>query len=171
MAPFRGSIPSLPVPLSTLHVRPRGRPHMTRGQDGSLFLSCTTLSFATLCRFIPTLSRPGGPLHGDRRGPRRNCGGVIQTALLHEVRRAAGPLKQTGRSAPLRRTSGLGVWRRRQTRRSAPPRHTSGFRVWSSGENKKADDPQTAWAPKSAPLAGESPAPPEHTSGVRVWTS
>jgi hypothetical protein len=33
------------------------RPHMGRGQDGSLLLSCVTLSFTTSRRFIPTLSR------------------------------------------------------------------------------------------------------------------
>src|SRR5260370_6474435 len=32
------------------------RPHMARGQDGSLLLSCMTLSFTTSRRFIPTLS-------------------------------------------------------------------------------------------------------------------
>src|SRR5215472_2145591 len=41
---------------------------MTRGQDGLLFLSCTTLSFAALCRFIPAhQARPcptfGRPVH------------------------------------------------------------------------------------------------------------
>src|SRR5258707_10735129 len=30
---------------------------MARGQGGSLCLPCTTLSFATPCRFIPALSR------------------------------------------------------------------------------------------------------------------
>ena len=30
---------------------------MTRGQDGSLLLSCMTLSFTTSHRFIPTLTR------------------------------------------------------------------------------------------------------------------
>ena len=50
---FRSSIASLHVPLSTLHGNPCGAPRMTRGQDGSLLLSCTTLSFVTLCRFVP----------------------------------------------------------------------------------------------------------------------
>src|SRR6266404_3141292 len=36
------------------------RPHMARGQSGSLRLLCTTLSFATPCRFIPALSSPKG---------------------------------------------------------------------------------------------------------------
>src|ERR1700732_3563179 len=42
----------------TLQVRRCRRPHMGRGQDGSLLLSCMTLSFTTSRRFIPTLSRP-----------------------------------------------------------------------------------------------------------------
>ena len=50
---FRSSIPGLPVPLSTLRWPPRGWPRKTRGQDGSLLLSCMTLSFPTPCRFIP----------------------------------------------------------------------------------------------------------------------
>ena len=36
---------------------------MTRGQGGSLHLPCTTLSFATPCRFIPALSRQDCPPH------------------------------------------------------------------------------------------------------------
>src|SRR5207253_4739025 len=36
---FRGSIPSLHVPLPTLHPRPCGRARMTQGQSGSLLLS------------------------------------------------------------------------------------------------------------------------------------
>ena len=65
---FRCSIPRLPVPLSTLRPWPHSRPRMTRGQDGSLLLSCRTLSFPTPCRFIPAHSaslRPGG---GNRKG-------------------------------------------------------------------------------------------------------
>src|SRR6266851_8426166 len=49
-------MPSLHVPLSTLRWRPCGRPRMTRGQDGSLLLSCVTLSFTTPRRFIPAHS-------------------------------------------------------------------------------------------------------------------
>ena len=37
-----------------------GRPRMARGQDGSLLLSCMTLSFTTPRRFIPTLSERFG---------------------------------------------------------------------------------------------------------------
>src|SRR6202051_2493078 len=43
-------------PCPTLQVRPRDRPRMARGQDGSLLLSCMTLTFTTPRRFIPTLS-------------------------------------------------------------------------------------------------------------------
>ena len=42
------------MPLSTLRLKPRGVNRKTQGQDGVRFLlSCTTLSFATTCRFIP----------------------------------------------------------------------------------------------------------------------
>ena len=53
---FHGSIPSPPVPLSTLRPRCRQRRRMTRGQDGSLLLSCGALSSPTSRRFIPALS-------------------------------------------------------------------------------------------------------------------
>jgi hypothetical protein len=46
---FRGCIPGLPVPLSTL----RGRPRMTRGRCGSLTLHRMTLSLTTPRRFNP----------------------------------------------------------------------------------------------------------------------
>src|ERR1700694_5608485 len=46
----------LRVPLSTLRPRPRGHQRMTRGQDGSLHLSCTAVASATPCRFIPALT-------------------------------------------------------------------------------------------------------------------
>ena len=48
---FRGSIPGLHIPLSTLRPRPRGRRRMTRGRCGSLALHRMTLSFTTPCRF------------------------------------------------------------------------------------------------------------------------
>ncbi len=41
--------------LSTLRLHPRERRRMTRGQDGSLFLSCIELSSTTLCQ------SPGAP--------------------------------------------------------------------------------------------------------------
>ena len=53
---FRSSIPGLHVPLSTLRLQPCDCKRMTRGQDGSLLLSCVTLSFTTPRRFIPAHS-------------------------------------------------------------------------------------------------------------------
>jgi len=50
---FRGSIPGLHTPLSTLHPRPYARRYMTRGQCGSLLLHCMKLSFTTPCRLLP----------------------------------------------------------------------------------------------------------------------
>src|SRR6266404_8184858 len=48
---FRGSIPGLYVPLSTLHLCPCGQLKcMTRGQCGSLALHCMKLPFTTPCR-------------------------------------------------------------------------------------------------------------------------
>ena len=82
-------IPSLHMPLSRLPCAPirrlclvvlqrfecalAVRPRMARGQDGSLLLSCMTLSFTTSRRFIPTLSsarrRPTFFIHsGDPQG-------------------------------------------------------------------------------------------------------
>ena len=64
---FRGSIPGLRVPLSTLRARPYGRVHMTRGHRGWLTLQCANSSFATSCRFIPALL-PGRITKGKRNG-------------------------------------------------------------------------------------------------------
>ena len=47
------------MPLSTLRLSPRDERRKTRGQDGSLLLSCRTLSFPTACRFIPALRHYG----------------------------------------------------------------------------------------------------------------
>jgi hypothetical protein len=52
---FRRSIPRQYAPLSTLHVPPRDRPRMTRGQCGSLLLHCNGLAPSTSCR------SPGAP--------------------------------------------------------------------------------------------------------------
>ncbi len=65
---FHGSIPCLHVPLSTLHVQPCDYPRMTRGQVGSLCLTCTTLAFATSRRFIPAHSNLGP--NADKLGPK-----------------------------------------------------------------------------------------------------
>jgi hypothetical protein len=50
---FRGSIPSLHVPLSTLRRRPYERLRMTRGRCGSLHLQPMRLSLTSPCRFLP----------------------------------------------------------------------------------------------------------------------
>src|SRR4030081_3005493 len=47
------------MPLSTLHPAPRGAQRKTRGQDGSLLLSCGALSSPTARRFIPTIALAG----------------------------------------------------------------------------------------------------------------
>ena len=57
---FRSSIPRPSMPLSTLHLVPHGTRRKTRGQDGSLLLSCGALSSPTTRRFIPTLALPRG---------------------------------------------------------------------------------------------------------------
>jgi hypothetical protein len=62
-ASFEARYPAYKYPCPTLQVQPRGCPHMARGQSGSLLLLCTTLSFATPCRFIPALSRWNGLRH------------------------------------------------------------------------------------------------------------
>ena len=53
---FRSSIPRPSMPLSTLHPVPHGTQRKTRGQDGSLLLSCGALSSPTARRFIPTIA-------------------------------------------------------------------------------------------------------------------
>jgi hypothetical protein len=57
---FRSSIPRPSMPLSTLHPAPHGTQRKTRGQDGSLLLSCGALSSPTARRFIPTIALPHG---------------------------------------------------------------------------------------------------------------
>ena len=53
---FRSSIPGPSMPLSMLHPAPRGTQRKTRGQGGSLLLSCGALSSPTTRRFIPTIA-------------------------------------------------------------------------------------------------------------------
>ena len=53
---FRSSIPGPSMPLSMLHPAPHGAQRKTRGQDGSLLLSCGALSSPTARRFIPTIA-------------------------------------------------------------------------------------------------------------------
>ena len=83
---FRGSIPGLRVPLSTLRARPCGRVRMTRGHRGWLTLQCANSSFATSCRLIPALL-PGRiarsrwpPPHVTRRATSRDRHGNTMEA-------------------------------------------------------------------------------------------
>jgi hypothetical protein len=65
---FRGSIPRLHVPLSTLRAQPYDCPRMTRGRCGSLGLHRATLSFATPRRLLRRTSMlPSDPT--SRFGP------------------------------------------------------------------------------------------------------
>ena len=50
-------------PCPTLQVRRYRRPRMVGARMVRYSFSCMTLSFTTSRRFIPTLSRPGGPPH------------------------------------------------------------------------------------------------------------
>jgi hypothetical protein len=59
---FRGSIPRLRLPLSTLRRTPYGLRRMTRGQNDWLGLFCATLSFATSCSFPGASMRSTNPI-------------------------------------------------------------------------------------------------------------
>ena len=59
---FGAQYPACIYPCPTLQVQPHDCPRMARGQDGSLRLSCMTLTFTAPRRFIPTLSAPAGIL-------------------------------------------------------------------------------------------------------------
>jgi hypothetical protein len=56
---FGAQYPACIYSCPTLQVQPHDCPRMTRGQDGSLRLSCMTFSFTAPRRFIPTLTTPG----------------------------------------------------------------------------------------------------------------
>jgi hypothetical protein len=60
VALLRGSLPRLPIPLSTLRRRRYRRLRMPRGQGGWLDLPCGELSSLTHCRFSSALSRTPG---------------------------------------------------------------------------------------------------------------
>src|SRR3954471_20226447 len=105
------------MPLSTLHGSPRDDPRKTRGQDGSLLLSCKTLAFSTFCRFSPahrlypfqTKERATkGPISGitalfrrwfevdDRHKCQRRAAGISQVkSLSHNVHGPAEALQPT----------------------------------------------------------------------------
>jgi hypothetical protein len=82
---FRSSIPGPSMPLSTLHPAPRGTQRKTRGQDGSLFLSCGAPSSPTTRRFIPTIALPYG--HGSERCriPSRDRKGAVEADAKYET--------------------------------------------------------------------------------------
>src|SRR5438876_435518 len=75
---------------------------MARGQGGSLFLPCTTLSFATPCRFIPALSRQSvratsltsAQAHGERSERR----GVLLLSFWRSILVAGSFATTSGRS-------------------------------------------------------------------------
>jgi hypothetical protein len=76
---FRGSMAGLRLPLSTLRRRPRGRHRMTRGQGGSLLLSCIELASTILRQFhwrtihsVKTAAWPWGG-EGLRQSGRELC--------------------------------------------------------------------------------------------------
>jgi hypothetical protein len=99
---LRSSIPGPPMPLSTLRPPPHDDARKTRGQDGSLLLSCRTLSFPTTCRlFRKPVPRPfsgadltaqflrrrwcrqrGLPEHLDRVGGENACGGGLAAPVV-----------------------------------------------------------------------------------------
>jgi hypothetical protein len=71
-------------PCRTLRFTPCDVPRMTRGQDGSLLLSCVTLSFTTQCRFSPALVAVGMPI--ARHPPHRSVRALLtHTALISDV--------------------------------------------------------------------------------------
>ena len=53
---FAAQYPACLCPCQRFACHLAANTRMTRGQDGSLLLSCRTLSFPTECRFSPTLS-------------------------------------------------------------------------------------------------------------------
>src|ERR1700716_129536 len=73
---FRGSIPSLCAPLSTLHQNPHGFQRMTRGQCGSLDLHWERLALSTPCR------SPGARIVTETEGPARGVNYRHGSALL-----------------------------------------------------------------------------------------
>ena len=83
---FRGSIPSLHVPLSTLRLRPYERQRMTRGQRGWLDLHCMKFSFTTPRRF----GRRTEQNHGlDHRSDHRNHRTAAQSTRYRRQRSSA----------------------------------------------------------------------------------
>jgi hypothetical protein len=89
---FGAQFPSLYIPLSNASSAASRLPSHGSGQDGSLRLSCMTLTFTTPRRFIPTLSAPGPAcllaalgLRWDRPGPRRHRNVVWGLAVVYKL--------------------------------------------------------------------------------------
>src|ERR1039457_4648453 len=123
---FGAQYPAYRYPCPTLQVQPRDCPHMARGQGGSLFLPCTTLAFATPCRFIPALSRPGGLPHEFCRithtgKSMRHCAKACATRGQEASTRPAPVSPQRGRGRTLHRAPCARA-RRRTPSPISPPR-------------------------------------------------
>ena len=90
---FRSSIPRPSMPLSTLHPVPHGTQRKTRGQDGSLLLSCGALSSPTARRFIPTIALAAA--RGSEAGPQngRVCSAITSNSVVGVGH--ARPISQT----------------------------------------------------------------------------
>ena len=96
---FGAHYPACVCPCPTLRVRPRGRPRMARGQDGSLRLSCVTLSFTAPRRFIPTLSSPQGIFLRHPLDQLTNLGTNSRPAQLPPPRKPT-PIEPKSRTMP-----------------------------------------------------------------------
>src|ERR1022692_1979719 len=123
---FGTQYPAYRYPCPTLPVQPRDCPRMARGQDGSLFLPCTTLAFATPRRFIPTPSRPGGLPHEFCRithtgKSMRHCAKACATRGQEASTRPAPVSPQRGRGRTLHRAPCARA-RRRTPSPISPPR-------------------------------------------------
>ncbi len=107
---FRGSIPDLHVPLSTLRPPPRGGRRMTRGRCGSLRLHRTTLAFATPRRFD---RRTGGPQCPPKPPLPRGWKRRVRSSVLHIL--ALSHYSFTVLAILLRTTAGNAVAERPQS--------------------------------------------------------
>jgi hypothetical protein len=110
---FRSSILSPHVPLSTLRIPSRDVLRKTRGQDGSLLLSCMTLSFTTqgrfspahqtivFCRLLEWAFGPRNPTQKRRLWGRQSCLRTRFQRVQPPVRRPAFSNLPTARSLAL----------------------------------------------------------------------
>ena len=103
---FRSSIPRPPMPLATLHPDPRGSQRKTRGQDGSLLLSCRALSSPTARRFIPAIALAHArgsetcPCVFSNLQSRDGNGAVVRRPCQHPARLAGRERRPVTRDAP-----------------------------------------------------------------------